>query len=95
MIAIESVTDNNDLMIINKSGLTIRIGLNTLRTMGRNTQGVSLIKLKDDDAIAAVSKIEHEEEEENENVENNHTDTDQSSSNEDNSNQHSEIQNEE
>lgn len=64
MIAIDSVTDENDLMIITKSGLTIRIGLNTLRTMGRNTQGVSLIKLKDDDAIAAVSKIEHEEEEE-------------------------------
>jgi DNA gyrase subunit A len=64
MIAIDSVTDDNDLMIINKSGLTIRIGLNTLRTMGRNTQGVSLIKLKGDDAIAAVSKIEHEEEEE-------------------------------
>ncbi len=64
MIAIKSVTDENDLMIINKSGLTIRIGLNTLRTMGRNTQGVSLIKLKEDDAIAAVSKINHEEEEE-------------------------------
>jgi len=64
MISIQSVTDDNDLMIINKSGLTIRIGLNTLRTMGRNTQGVSLIKLKDTDAIAAVSKIEHEEEEE-------------------------------
>lgn len=63
MIAIQSVTDNNDLMIINKSGLTIRIGLNTLRTMGRNTQGVSLIKLKEEDAIAAVSKIEHEEDE--------------------------------
>ncbi|MBK9329392.1 MAG: DNA gyrase subunit A [Sphingobacteriales bacterium] len=64
MIAIQSVTDDNDLMIINESGLTIRIGLNSLRTMGRNTQGVSLIKLKEDDAIAAVSKIEHEEEEE-------------------------------
>ncbi len=64
MIAIDSVTDYNDLMIINKSGLTIRIGLNTLRTMGRNTQGVSLIKLKGDDAIAAVSKIEHEEDDE-------------------------------
>ena len=60
----------SDLMIINKSGLTIRIGLNTLRTMGRNTQGVSLIKLKDDDAIAAVSKIDHEEEEEIEAIEN-------------------------
>ncbi len=64
MISIQSVTDENDLMIINKSGLTIRIGLNTLRTLGRNTQGVSLIKLKDKDAIAAVSKINHEEEEE-------------------------------
>ncbi len=64
MIAIDGVTDAYDLMIINKSGLTIRIGLNTLRTLGRNTQGVSLIKLKGDDAIAAVCKIEHEEEEE-------------------------------
>ena len=80
MIAIESVTDENDLMIINKSGLTIRIGLNSLRTMGRNTQGVSLIKLKDDDAIAAVSKIEHEEEEEetseNQNINDNQPSTD-------------------
>ena len=67
MIAIQSVSDANDLMIINKSGLTIRIGLNTLRTMGRNTQGVSLIKLKGDDAIAAVSKIDHEEDEVGEN----------------------------
>lgn len=66
MIAIQSVTDDNDLMIINESGLTIRIGLNSLRTMGRNTQGVSLIKLKDNDAIAAVSKIEHEDEDEEE-----------------------------
>ncbi len=66
MIAIDSVADNNDLMIINKSGLTIRIGLKTLRTLGRNTQGVSLIKLKGNDAIAAVSKIEHEDEEEEE-----------------------------
>lgn len=77
MIAIDSVTDANDLMIINKSGLTIRIALDTLRTMGRNTQGVSLIKLKDEDAIAAVSKIEHEDEEEE-----NEVADDQSTSNE-------------
>lgn len=64
LIAINAVTDDNDLMIINKSGLTIRIGLDTIRTMGRNTQGVSLIKLKENDAIAAVTKIAHEEEEE-------------------------------
>ncbi|MBP6048033.1 MAG: DNA gyrase subunit A [Chitinophagales bacterium] len=68
MIAIDSVTDDNDLMIINKSGLTIRISLSSLRTMGRNTQGVSLIKLKDNDAIAAVSKIDHEEDEEIETI---------------------------
>lgn len=64
LIAINAVDDDNDLMIINKSGLTIRIGLDTIRTMGRNTQGVSLIKLKENDAIAAVTKIAHEEEEE-------------------------------
>lgn len=64
LIAINAVTDENDLMIINKSGLTIRIGLSNVRTMGRNTQGVSLIKLKDGDSIAAVTKIQHEEEEE-------------------------------
>lgn len=68
MIAIDSVTNDNDLMIINKSGLTIRISLSSLRTMGRNTQGVSLIKLKDNDAIAAVSKIDHEEDEEIETI---------------------------
>ncbi|MCB0512893.1 MAG: DNA gyrase subunit A [Bacteroidetes bacterium] len=63
LIAINAVDDDNDLMIINKSGLTIRIGLDTIRTMGRNTQGVSLIKLKENDAIAAVTKIAKEEEE--------------------------------
>ncbi|MBK6275267.1 MAG: hypothetical protein IPF58_11500 [Saprospirales bacterium] len=46
MIAIQSIFGTNDLMIINKSGLTIKIGSNTLRTMGRNTQGVSLIRIK-------------------------------------------------
>jgi DNA gyrase subunit A len=65
LIAINSVTDNNDLMIINKSGITIRIGLNKVRVMGRATQGVSLIRVDDDDAIAAVAKIEHEEDENN------------------------------
>lgn len=66
MIAIDSVTDENDLMIINKSGITIRIGLDTLRVIGRNTQGVRLINVNDEDAIAAVCKIEKEEESENE-----------------------------
>jgi DNA gyrase subunit A len=82
LIAINAVTDENDLMIINKSGLTIRIGLSNVRTMGRNTQGVSLIKLKDNDAIAAVTKIQHEDEEE----ENNGTEIDNTSINENNAN---------
>jgi DNA gyrase subunit A len=83
LIAINAVTDENDLMIINKSGLTIRIGLSNVRTMGRNTQGVSLIKLKDGDAIAAVTKIQHEEEEEKENgteIDNNSVENNESNS---------------
>ncbi|MEZ4879521.1 MAG: DNA gyrase C-terminal beta-propeller domain-containing protein [Chitinophagales bacterium] len=66
LIAINAVNDENDLMIINKSGITIRIGLDKIRTMGRATQGVSLIKVKEGDEIAAVAKtIRDEEEEEN------------------------------
>ena len=48
-------------MIINKSGISIRMGLDDLRVMGRNTQGVRLIKLNDGDAISSVAKIEIEE----------------------------------
>ena len=58
LIAIKNVTDDDDLMIINKSGITIRIPVESLRVMGRATQGVRLIKLKDDDEIAAVAKVE-------------------------------------
>jgi DNA gyrase subunit A len=53
-------------MIINKSGIIIRIAISELRTMGRATQGVRLITLKGDDEIASVAKIEHDEEEEKE-----------------------------
>jgi DNA gyrase subunit A len=60
LIAIKNVKDNNDLMIINKSGLTIRMAVATLRVMGRATQGVRLINLRDDDSIAAVAKVEFE-----------------------------------
>jgi DNA gyrase subunit A len=63
LIAIKNVTDGNDLMIINRSGLIIRMGVSDLRIMGRATQGVRLINLKDDDTIAAVAKVEVEEEE--------------------------------
>ncbi len=58
LIAIESVTDDNDLMIINKSGVAIRTGLDQIRVMGRATQGVRLINLKTSDEIAAIAKVE-------------------------------------
>jgi DNA gyrase subunit A len=57
LIAIQSVTDEDGLMIINKSGVAIRMGLDELRIMGRNTQGVRLINLKNTDEIAAVAKV--------------------------------------
>jgi DNA gyrase subunit A len=63
LISIKNVTDNDDLMIINKSGLIIRLGVAELRVMGRATQGVKLINLKNDDAIAAVAKVEIDEDE--------------------------------
>ena len=67
LIAIESVTDEHDLMIINKSGVAIRTGLDEIRVMGRATQGVRLINLKNNDKIAAIAKVEVDNEvEENE-----------------------------
>ena len=62
LVAIKDVTDKDDLMIINKSGIVIRIAVSELRVMGRATQGVRLISLKGDDEIASVAKVEHEEE---------------------------------
>lgn len=64
LIAIKNVTDNDDLMIINKSGVAIRIGVDELRVMGRATQGVRLINLKGNDSIAAVAKVATDDEEE-------------------------------
>ena len=58
LIAIKDVTDSDDLMIINKSGLIIRMAVESLRIMGRATQGVRLINLRDNDSIAAVAKVE-------------------------------------
>jgi DNA gyrase subunit A len=66
LIAIKSVTDNDDLMIINKSGITIRMAVKDLRVMGRATQGVRLIRIDDGDEIAAVAKVEVEEDEDQE-----------------------------
>ncbi|CAM1341698.1 DNA gyrase subunit A [Tenacibaculum aestuarii] len=64
LVAIKNVDDSNDLMIINKSGLTIRMAVEDLRVMGRATQGVKLINIKDNDDIAAVAKVMHEKDEE-------------------------------
>jgi len=63
LVAIKNVTDADDLMIINRSGIVIRIVVSELRVMGRATQGVRLINLKGNDEIASVAKIEHEDEE--------------------------------
>lgn len=61
LIALKDVTDENDLVIINKSGLTIRMDVSKISTLGRATQGVRLIKLNKDDSIAAVAKVEKSE----------------------------------
>ena len=71
LVAIKDVNDMDDLMIINKSGIIIRIAVSELRVMGRATQGVRLISLKENDEIASVAKIERSEEDEiEENLEN-------------------------
>lgn len=66
IVAIENVNDNNDLMIINKSGVLIRMRVADLRVMGRNTQGVRLINLRGNDSIASITKVDHTEDEESE-----------------------------
>ena len=63
LISIQSVTDDNDLMIINKSGITLRLDVSTIRVMGRATQGVRLINLeKRGDQIASICKVNSEPE---------------------------------
>tara|TARA_B100001564_G_scaffold180516_2_gene151586 strand:- start:957 stop:3071 length:2115 start_codon:yes stop_codon:yes gene_type:complete len=57
LVTLKSVSDNDDLMIINKSGIAIRMQVEDLRVMGRATQGVKVISLKDGDSIAAVAKV--------------------------------------
>ena len=68
LVAIKEVVDSDDLMIINKSGITIRISVDSLRVMGRATQGVKLIRLNEGDAISSVEKIQKIESEETEEV---------------------------
>jgi DNA gyrase subunit A len=62
LIAIQNVTDEDGLMIINKSGVAIRMGMDEMRVMGRNTQGVRMINLKKNDEIAAIAKVEMDKE---------------------------------
>ena len=57
LVSLKNVSDGDDLMIINKSGIAIRMEVSTLRVMGRATQGVRLINIKDNDSIAAVAKV--------------------------------------
>ncbi len=64
VVAIKSVTDDDDLMIITKNGITIRMHVNELRVMGRATQGVRLINLRNNDDIAAIAQVERSEDEE-------------------------------
>jgi len=61
LVAIKNVSDSDDLMIINRSGIAIRMSVEDLRVMGRATQGVKLINIKGDDSIAAVAKVMKEE----------------------------------
>jgi len=63
LVALKNVTDENDLMIINRSGLTIRMAVSGIKVAGRATQGVRLINIKEGDAIAAVSVVNKSEEE--------------------------------
>jgi DNA gyrase subunit A len=74
LVAIKEVIDSDDLMIINKSGITIRMAVESLRVMGRATQGVRLIKVNENDSISSVEKVEKideiDEVDEEENVEN-------------------------
>ncbi len=75
LVAIKNVTDDDDLMIINKSGIAIRMAVADLRVMGRATQGVRLIKVREDDAIAAVAKAMKDEDDEAEIIDENNDGT--------------------
>jgi DNA gyrase subunit A len=63
LVSIKNVSDTDDLMIINRSGIAIRLEVESLRVMGRATQGVRLINLREGDTIAAVAKVMHEDDE--------------------------------
>lgn len=81
LIAIKSVSDDNDLMIITQKGITIRLAVNTISVLGRATQGVKVINLRDDDKIASVARITVEAEAEEELGEGNSEDIDNEENN--------------
>ncbi len=68
LIAVKRVTDNDDVMIITRSGLTVRLAVGDMRILGRATQGVRLINLRKDDSIAGVARVDAQEDLEDENV---------------------------
>ena len=70
LVAIKNVCDEDDLMIINRSGMTIRMPVGTIRVAGRATQGVKLVSIREGDSIAAVSVVAHSDEEESQPAEN-------------------------
>ncbi|MFB1003622.1 MAG: DNA gyrase C-terminal beta-propeller domain-containing protein, partial [Bacteroidia bacterium] len=87
LISMKDVTDENDLMIITKLGITIRMKMEDVRVMGRATQGVRLIKVRDKDDIASVAKVpkvDDEEFDENESEDGENTDTDTTANSEEN-----------
>ena len=84
IVARINVTDENDLMIINRSGVTIRMHIADLRVLGRNTQGVKLINLRGKDSIASITKVDSEPEDEIVDKSDNNTETEVVSDNDNN-----------
>ena len=82
LVSIKEVIDTDDLLLVNKSGMVIRLPISDMRVMGRATQGVRLIKIQDGDSVVSVAKVEYvEEEEEQVNGENNSPDETKASQN--------------
>ena len=81
LVAIKNVCDDDDLMIINRSGMTIRMPVKTIRLAGRATQGVKLVSIREGDSIAAVSVVAHSDEEESQPAENQEVKTENENNN--------------
>ncbi|WP_426278309.1 DNA gyrase subunit A [Chryseobacterium sp. S-02] len=94
LIAIQNVTDEDGLMIINKSGVAIRMNMDEMRVMGRNTQGVRMINLKKNDEIAAIAKVEMDKDVAEEDSEENEEGTEAVADNQENNTEIPQIENE-